>query len=190
MHQRRASFETAASRPPQDEVQFLMPFTNAPHPEERRAAARLEGRTTRDPAHSLARFCQGLIETAALPRVGLIASRSFRSVLGDVAAAPAGMQSDIWRRDRVPGRKMRPAGLGCRSRGCGFGTTHEASRCRGPEDRHAADLRIASLRPEPGTGPARPSAARRVRPNCLWGAAGAAGRLPGASGPGTAAGAG
>src|SRR5205807_8929640 len=40
-----ASFETAASRPPQDEDTALIPRTNIPHPEERPAGVRLEGRT-------------------------------------------------------------------------------------------------------------------------------------------------
>src|SRR5207249_1377714 len=40
-----ASFETAASRPPQDEDKPLIPHTDIPHPEERPAGARLEGRT-------------------------------------------------------------------------------------------------------------------------------------------------
>src|SRR5260370_4980111 len=35
LDQRRASFETAASRPPQDEEEFLMPSANVPHAEER-----------------------------------------------------------------------------------------------------------------------------------------------------------
>ena len=41
----RASFETAASRPPQEEDRFDMPRTISPHPEERPRGARLEGRT-------------------------------------------------------------------------------------------------------------------------------------------------
>ena len=40
-----ASFETAASRPPQDYDKGLMPDKNIRHPEEHPAAARLEGRT-------------------------------------------------------------------------------------------------------------------------------------------------
>jgi len=40
-----ASFETAASRPPQDEDKPLMPEPDLPHPEERPEGARLEGRT-------------------------------------------------------------------------------------------------------------------------------------------------
>ena len=44
-----ASFETAASRPPQDEESFLMPSANHPHPEQRQgeAVARVEGRRLR-----------------------------------------------------------------------------------------------------------------------------------------------
>src|SRR5579863_4062427 len=46
---RGASFETAASRSPQDDDQGLIPHTNIPHPE-RPAGARLEGRTEPKPA--------------------------------------------------------------------------------------------------------------------------------------------
>ena len=40
LDQRRASFETAASRPPQDEAFFLNAFKDMSHPEERAGVSR------------------------------------------------------------------------------------------------------------------------------------------------------
>src|SRR5260370_42525202 len=47
---RGASFETAASRPPQDDDKGLIPHINIRHPEERPAGERLEGRRAPEPA--------------------------------------------------------------------------------------------------------------------------------------------
>src|ERR1051325_10238102 len=52
----RASFETAALRPPQDEANVYTPNTQAPHPEEHAEGVRLEGCTApgETPAAALA----------------------------------------------------------------------------------------------------------------------------------------
>src|ERR1700676_4658619 len=47
---RGASFETAASRPPQDDDKSMIRHTNIRHPEERPAGVRLEGRRAPEPA--------------------------------------------------------------------------------------------------------------------------------------------
>jgi hypothetical protein len=65
---RGASFETAASRPPQDDDKGLIPHTNIRHPEERPAGARLEGR--REPkAERFSALRQSRLLEAALLRV-------------------------------------------------------------------------------------------------------------------------
>jgi chromate transporter len=58
-HSKGASFETHASRAPQDDDKGSMPHTNIRHPEERPAGARLEGRSAPvqpSPAIGLARI--------------------------------------------------------------------------------------------------------------------------------------
>ncbi len=127
------------------------------------------------------RHCRGLGD-----RIKIL-SLSFQ---GTSPRRPPGMRSGIRWRGRGPGRKCDRPVLGCRSRGCGFGTTHGLRDAAAGTSVPAADLRIAS----PTRAWHRASAPKRGQAGppqfCLWGAAGAAGCLPGASGPGTAAGAG
>ena len=97
----------------------------------------------------------------------------FVTVPRDVAAAPAGRcEAASTGGAAAPKEKTdRPVWDAGAASG-GFGTTHRLRDAGSETSVPAADLRIASLRPEPGTGPARPSAARRVRPNLPVGCSG------------------
>ncbi len=96
---RGASFETAASRPPQDDDKGLIPHTNIRHPEERPARARREGCRAPEPA-----FAGDAGEGQSAARKTVLVYRHRLAPLSEVG---------FLRRFYVGFERLRPVWLGC-----------------------------------------------------------------------------